>query len=191
MATDFYDAHGTTGYLWMAEEPWPGTEVALVGDVFGTLAADARADAPLPEGVVIRRVGKGDTAAFNAVRSGNPASGGVTEGGPNPWPQVYEQLVLTNSRQLFVAELNGVAVANASLHVSAATGWLRGALVAPAARGLGIQRALIAARIRAAIEAGCDLVGAEAEPDEVSARNLARMGMRRLGRRSSYVYRPK
>jgi GNAT superfamily N-acetyltransferase len=148
------------------------------------------ADAPLADGVTIRRIGPGDAAAYTAVRSGNPTAGGVTEGGPNPWPDVYEQLARTPSRLLFVAELDGVAVGNGSLHVSAGAGWLRGALVAPEARGRGIQRALIAARVRAALEAGCDVVGAAAEPGEVSANNLERMGMRPLGRETSYVYKP-
>lgn len=192
MATDFYDAHGTTGYLWMAEEPWPGARPwTMTNDTFGAPAADAVADAPVPDGVVIRRIGPGEIAAYTAVRSGNATAGGVAGGGPNPWPAVYEELARTNSRRLFVAELDGVPVANASLHVSGGTGWLRGVLVAPEVRGRGIQRALIAARVKAAIEAGCDLVGACAEPGEVSAVNLERMGMRRLGRQSSYEYTPR
>ena len=191
MATDFYDAHRTTGYLWMAEEPWPDAKSSLTIDIFGAAAADAVAEAPLPDGVVIRRIAPGEAAAYTAVRSGNVTAGGVAEGGPNPWPDVYEQLARTNSRQLFVAELDGTAVGNASLHISAGTGWLRGALVAPGVRGRGIQRALIGARVRAALDVGCDLVGASAEPDEVSARNLERMGMRPLGRESIYEYKPK
>jgi MOSC domain-containing protein YiiM/GNAT superfamily N-acetyltransferase len=191
MATDFYDAHGTTGYLWMAEEPWPGAKSSLEVDIFGVPAADAVAEAPLPDGVVIRRLGPGEADAYTAVRSGSVTAGGIAAGGPNPWPDVYEQLARTNARQLFVAELDGVAVGNGSLHVSAGTGWLRGALVAPEVRGRGIQRALIAVRVKAALDAGCDLVGASAEPGEVSARNIERMGMSRLGRQTSYVYEPK
>ena len=57
-----------------------------------------------------------------------------------------------------------------SLHVSGKTAWMRGAVVAQQARGRGIQRALIAARARAAEEFGCNLVGASAEPELVSAR---------------------
>jgi GNAT superfamily N-acetyltransferase len=67
---------------------------------------------------------------------------------------------------------------------------LRGALVAPEARGRGIQRAMIAARIKAAIDADCDLVGAQADPDEVSARNLKRMGLQALGPENNYQYAP-
>ena len=195
MATDFFDAHNTTGYLWFDGPPWPGAVPMMEGDMVGAYVTDqdvvaAIASTPVPDGVTIRRVEPGETAAFNAVRSGDPFAGGVKDG-PNPWPQVYEHLAKTHARQLFVAEIDGLPVGNASLHVGAGTGWLRGALTAPQARGRGIQRALIAERIRAAIDAGCDLVGAQADPGEVSARNLQRMGLRRLGSQDNYEYVPR
>jgi GNAT superfamily N-acetyltransferase len=64
-------------------------------------------------------------------------------------------------------------------------------LVAPQFRGRGLQRALVAARARAAIELGCDLVGAAAEPGWVSADNIERAGMRPVGTRGHYIYEPK
>jgi GNAT superfamily N-acetyltransferase len=196
MVTDFYDARRLSGYLWMREAPWPDAVPFLEGTVVGALATDAAVvaalgSAPEPEGVTIRRIAPDEAATFNAVTSGESAPGGVAEGAPNPWPQVYKHLAGTNARHLFVAELDGVPVGHASLHVYAGTGWLRGALVAPEARGRGIQRALIATRIRAAIEAGCDLVGAQAEPGEVSARNLVHMGLRELGPQNNYRYTPR
>jgi MOSC domain-containing protein YiiM/GNAT superfamily N-acetyltransferase len=195
MATDFYDRHSSTGYLWMADEPWPDAKVFMVGDFVGAYVDEpavgaAIADESLPEGVTIRRLAQGEANVYSSVSSGNTTAGGLADGAPNPWPQIYERLAGTNARQLFVAEIDGVAVANASLHVSANVGWLRGALVAPEARGKGIQRALIAVRIRAAIAANCDLIGAQAEPGEVSARNLNAMGLRHLGFESLYVYEP-
>jgi len=190
MVTDFYDARGTPGWLTMDEPPWPGAEPSLELDVFAAQPS-AVARVAMPDGVVIRQIGPGEAAAYNAVRSGNVTPGGVTAGGPNPWPDVYERLVQTHRRLLFVAEIDGRPVANASLHVSARTGWLRGALVAPEARGRGIQRALIGARAQAAAERGCDLVGSSAEPGGVSARNLQQMGLRQIGRRSQSEYRPR
>jgi MOSC domain-containing protein YiiM/GNAT superfamily N-acetyltransferase len=190
MATDFYDAQGTAGWLWLAEPPWPGAQPELEVDTF---AADPAAVAhqPPPKGVVVRQIGPGEAAAYNAVRSGNVTAGGISAGGPNPWPDVYERLVRSRSRLLFVAELDGQPVGNASLHVGAETGWLRGALVAPEARGRGIQRALVSARARAAIEHKCDLLGSCAEPGSISARNLARMGLRRVGSRLQFRYQPR
>jgi MOSC domain-containing protein YiiM/GNAT superfamily N-acetyltransferase len=194
MATDFYDAHKSTGYLWMTQVPWPGAKAVMEGDFVGAYVTDAAlvealAAHSMPDGVTIRRLGPGEATVYNSVR-GSTSTGGMADGAPNPWPKVYERLAGTNARQLFVAEINGVAVANASLHISAGAGWLRGALVSPDARGKGIQRALIAARIRAAVEAGCDLVGAQAEPGEVSARNLSALGLRHLGNANLYEYVP-
>jgi MOSC domain-containing protein YiiM/GNAT superfamily N-acetyltransferase len=189
--TDFYDRQGTTGYLWMTdEEPWPGARRALEQAVFGGDPA-AVVDVPPPPGIVIRQIGADEAAKYTSVSSGEIAPGGVLAGGPNPWPKVYEVLARRRARHLFIAEMDGVPVANASLHVVGKTGWLRGALVAPEVRGRGIHNALISARARAAIEAGCDLVGATAEPGGASARNLDQMGLRCVGTRVNYEYVPR
>jgi GNAT superfamily N-acetyltransferase len=139
---------------------------------------------------VIRRVGPDEGLLVSRVSTGSTTPGGVAAGGLDPWPKVYELLARAHGRQMFIAEIDGQPVGYASLHISARTGWMRGATVAPEARGRGIQRALIAARARAAAEAGCDLVGASAEPDALSAANIERMGMRRLGTRMQYEYAP-
>jgi GNAT superfamily N-acetyltransferase len=187
--TDFFDAQGTPAWLSMDEAPWQGAQPDFVLDIFGAPPGDV-AQVPPPPGVVIRRLEPDEAGTYTSVRSGNTTAGGVTEGGPDPWPQVYTHLAQTRNRHLFMAEIDGEPVANASLHVSGRTGWMRGALVAPDARGRGIQRALIFARARAAAESGCDLVGASAEPGEISARNLERAGLRRVGSRSYYIYEP-
>lgn len=191
-ATGFFDRHATTGWIWLAESP-PWEAAAQPALTLGVFAADPVdvPDAPLPDGVVIRRLGPDEGALYAQVSSGSATPGGVSAGGPDPWPKVYEGLARAAGRQLFVAEMDGRPVGNGSLHVSARTGWMRGATVAPEARGRGIQRALIAARARAAQAAGCDLVGATAEPDYVSARNLEQMGMRQVGLRLQYEYEPK
>jgi GNAT superfamily N-acetyltransferase len=188
-ATRFYDRHGSTGYVWLEDEPWPDAKIELTLGIFGSAPEDTP-DLQAPRGVVIRRIDAGEIDKFNAVTSGDDAPGGVDLGSPNPWPTVYEHLVRTHARQLFIAEIDGRPVADASLHISGKTGWLRGATVAPEARGRGIQRALISFRARAAAEAGCNLIGASAEPDEISARNLEAMGMRRVATRSAFVYEP-
>ena len=63
-------------------------------------------------------------------------------------------------------------------------------LVTPSARGRGLQRAMLAARVRAAADLGCDLVGASAEPSGLSARNIRDVGLRRVGSRFHYIYDP-
>jgi len=189
MATSFFDRHGTPGWIWMAEEPWEGAETDLTLGIFSAAPTDV-ADLPPPEGVLIRLQSRDEASRFEGVSSGGSTAGGLTPGTPNPWPRVMSQLALSPARHMFVAEIDGTIIANASLHVSAKTGWMRGATVAPEARGRGIQRALIAARARAAADLGCDLVGASAEPELVSARNLRATGMRQVGLRSAYLHAP-
>jgi GNAT superfamily N-acetyltransferase len=60
----------------------------------------------------------------------------------------------------------------------------------PERRRQGIHRALIAERARLAAEAGCNLIGVWAESGSGSARNLAAMGMQRIGTREHHVYAP-
>ena len=45
-------------------------------------------------------------------------------------------------------------------------------------RNLGVQHALIAARLAAATEAGCDLAVVDTEPGSDSQRNVERLGFR-------------
>jgi GNAT superfamily N-acetyltransferase len=57
---------------------------------------------------------------------------------------------------------------------------MSGAGVLPRFRGLGVQRALIAARLRIARAAGCDVAGSSTRPATVSQKNLERLGFRNL-----------
>jgi len=192
LVTAFYDKHGTQGWLWTEDEPFAGAELDETIGVFAAIP-DEVADVAPPAGVSIRHVGPDDADKYINVRSGDPSLSGVAGAGverPNPWDAVYRLLSDWPHRFLFVAELDGEPVGVASLHTNSRTGWLRGALVAPEARGRGIQRALISARVRKAEEEGCDLVGSWAEPQGPSAANIERMGLHRVGTRRLYVYTP-
>lgn len=186
MATRFFKRRRAPGWLWAEEPPWPGAEPELTVSMFGGDVGAIR-DFDGPSGLSIRIIGVEDAQSFVGVYGDSLAASGVTEGQPNPWPQVYEKLAKWPHRWLFLAELGDKAVGASSLHTHAQTGWLRGAVVAPEARGQGIQRALIAARARHAASLGCDLVGSMAEPDGPSAANLERMGLRVFGSRRMYA----
>ena len=187
MATAFYDRNEARGWLITESAPWPDAEIGVTVDVFSALP-DVIGDAEVP-GLTIRpiRVGDGPT-----VMSLQTATGAVGAAGSqrDPWAAVYQRLATHPHRTVLLAELDGEPVGAASLHVHGKAGWLRGASVIPSARGRGIQRALIAARVKLAIERGADLVGACAEPDGPSARNLESMGMRQIGTRRHYLYVP-
>ena len=190
MATRFFDRHATPGWITADEPPWPGAVDDFTLDVFAA-APEEVAEVALPGGVSVRVLGRDEGALFSAVKSGDETSSGVDGGGPNPWSAIYTRLGRTHGRKLFVVYDDGTPVAHASLAISARTGWLRGALVSPQARGRGFQRLLIAARARAAAEMGCDLIGAAAESSSISADNLQQAGLRRVGARGHYIYDPK
>jgi GNAT superfamily N-acetyltransferase len=78
------------------------------------------------------------------------------------------------------ATLDGRVVAAASLFTRRRVGWLGAAAVLPEARGLGIQRALIADRICRAAEGNCTRVMATADVGSISADNLSALGLERI-----------
>ncbi len=102
------------------------------------------------------------------------------------WRSLEARLARAAHHHRYVAEVDGRAVAAASLHTHHGLGWMRAGSVLPAYRGRGLQRALIAQRADAAARLGCDLVGASAVEGGVSARNLETLGFRRTGTRRSY-----
>ena len=192
LIAEFYDRHGTPGWLWAGSPPWDGAESEVEIGVYAALPDEVE-EVPSPPGVTIRHIGREDADRYISVRGSEPGASGVHGTGmerANPWDAVYTLLSDWPHRFLFLAELDGKPVGVASLHTNSRTGWLRGALVAPEARGRGIQRALLSARTRKAREEGCDLVGSWAEPDGPSAANIQRLGLHRVGTRHQYVYTP-
>jgi len=190
MATDFYDRHGTEGWLITDTPPWPDAERDLSIAVFAAAANDVPDLAP-PRGVTFRMAGAVDGPAVEEIYDAAEATGVASDATANPWPAVYTRLAEHPHRFILLAEIDGRAVGVSSLHTHSKTGWLRGAAVVPDARGRGIQRAMISARVALAIEHGCDLVGAWAEPDKFSSANLEQLGLRQIGTRDHFKYKPR
>jgi GNAT superfamily N-acetyltransferase len=189
MVTGFYDRQGSVGWLIAEGEPWPGAQINVAVDIYAARPDEVK-HVPAPPGVTIRPLRSDEVHVVEGLYQAAGSLGLGTSESPNPWPQVYAALAQHPHRVVLIAEENGAPIAIASLHTSGGAGWLRGAAVVPAARNRGIQKALIAARARIASERGCDLVGSCAKPGEVSASNIERMGMRRVGTRTHYVYVP-
>ncbi|MEO6350536.1 MAG: GNAT family N-acetyltransferase [Candidatus Limnocylindrales bacterium] len=190
MATAFFDRHRVRGWLIADDDPWPNAEDELVVGVFGASigAIESIAGATVPT-LTMRPIDPEDADRVVAIHA---ASGSVGVGADQrePWARVYERLARHPDRIVLIAEIDGLPIAAASLHVDAGVGWLRGASVVPSVRGRGVQRALIARRIEIARERGCDVVGAWAQPHGVSASNALRMGMRQIGLRRHFRYTP-
>jgi GNAT superfamily N-acetyltransferase len=78
----------------------------------------------------------------------------------------------------FIGELDGQPVATGGLSISDGVALFAGASTIPEARKKGAQRALLEARLRYAVQAGCDLAMMCAEPGSASQRNAEREGFR-------------
>ena len=78
----------------------------------------------------------------------------------------------------FLAELDGRPVATGALSLCEGVALLAGASTVPEARGRGAQLALLDARLRHAVEHGCDLAMMGALPGSASQRNAERQGFR-------------
>jgi hypothetical protein len=83
-----------------------------------------------------------------------------------------------NNARLFLAELDGSAVATGILHIHGGVAIFAGASTIPSARRRGAQLALLHARLRFAHESGCDLAMMCAQPGSASQRNAERHGFR-------------
>ena len=79
---------------------------------------------------------------------------------------------------LFLAEMNGRAIAAGRMSIHDGIALLSGASTIPEARKRGAQQALLDARLHHAMEAGCDLAMMCAEPGSASQRNAERQGFR-------------
>jgi hypothetical protein len=78
----------------------------------------------------------------------------------------------------FLAELDGRPAATGSMSIHEGVALLAGASTVPEARGRGAQLALLDARLRYAVEHGCDLAMMCALPGSASQRNAERQGFR-------------
>lgn len=78
----------------------------------------------------------------------------------------------------FIAEIDGQAIAVASLSLAGGVALLAGACTIPAARQRGAQLALLNTRLRYAASHGCDLAMMCAAPGSSSQRNAERNGFR-------------
>ena len=194
---DHYVRAGVTGWVPSETLPWEGAEPEF------TLAITVAEPASVPDadvpGVTIRSLETGewpgwDTSAVSAIwvtamtrrlagMGGSPArpAGALSAGSDEGTANVHH----------LVAELDGDAVGLGTLHVHKQVGLLRAGMVVAHARGRGIQRALIARRVRLAEDARLRPGhGGGAARLGVSERNLVAMGLERIWSRPVYRFEP-
>ena len=170
------------------EPEWPvGVHQALVEDV---LQRDGETGTSAVNGLVIRRVEPDD--ARDVARWTDIYLTGFEIQGPiaDAWRRFNPFLVRSRGYQQFIAELDGRDVGVAAMFNRRRVAWLGAGTVLPEARGAGIQRALIADRVRRAHAAGSTKVLSTAEINTISAANLEFFGIRRIWTRAHYAVDP-
>jgi MOSC domain-containing protein YiiM/GNAT superfamily N-acetyltransferase len=184
-----FRAAGTAGWLVLGlDDPMAGAgsleDVVGVhtGRVDDVIAAGDGTPSGVP-GLAIRAVDPSDeseaTRWADVFVAGNAIEGALADA----WRRFNPILAGTRGYRQFIAALDGRDVAVAALFNRRRVGWLGGAAVLPAARGRGIQRALIVDRARRAAAAGSTRILATAEVDSPSAANLESLGVRRISTR--------
>ena len=179
-ARAFFAVHGVSGDIPLDPADVPaGVEPRARLDAF-VAAPGAVRSAPVP-GFATRIAGPDEADAWmNLTVEGNERPPGTEA----IWRAMVPGMASAPGWILVVGELDGRACASSSLFVTGDAGWMSWASVLPAARGLGIQRAMIATRAQLAVERGCDVVAAWALEAGHSSANLARSGFSRIGQRA-------
>jgi ribosomal protein S18 acetylase RimI-like enzyme len=173
----------------------PGLHEALLDNGFvagepeSVMVGEARAlavDVPVPAGVELRRVtSEADVRAMCAMTAlvfGDTESDEIADA-------LLERLAVEDGTELWVAEAQGQIVSAGRLepvHGSAFAG-IWGGATRPQWRGLGIYRALTAARARSALRAGKALV--HSDSTDYSRPILERSGLHRVSTTTPYRWR--
>lgn len=89
---------------------------------------------------------------------------------------VMRDFVAAPGFRYYTARVAGTIVGAAAMRIDDGIALLCGASTLPAARRRGVQAALLAARLRDASRAGCELAVVTTEPGSLSQRNVARHG---------------
>jgi GNAT superfamily N-acetyltransferase len=181
----FYVKAGRPGWIVADRAPWPGAEAESRSIVF---AADPASVAdPTDPDVTFREIASGEADTWSRVLVEASSIDGPER---RAWIEATRRQVGTGGHHHLIAEHAGEPIGVAGLFTRRRVGLLATTAVLPEARGRGIQRALVAARVRLAIERRCNVVTASALVDSPSARNLERMGFGPIHERALYRFDP-
>lgn len=144
-----------------------------------------RSDAATVPGLTIRRVDPDDDPDVARWTELFIEGFGVEDPIAAAWRRFNPILARSRGQQQFIAALDGRDVAASAMFNRRRVAWLGAGTVLPIARGRGIQRALIADRVRRSADVGSLRVLATAEVDSVSASNLEALGIRRIWTRAN------
>ena len=92
--------------------------------------------------------------------------------------------------QSYVGLVDGVIAGEGSMRTDAGIAQLTGAATAPAYRRRGVQTALVNARLRTAVQTGCDIAVVTTQPGSKSQQNVQRQGFHLLYTRAVLLKEP-
>jgi MOSC domain-containing protein YiiM/GNAT superfamily N-acetyltransferase len=188
---DFYRHHQVPGCLGIDRAPWPGAvpdaRLAVIAADVADLPGESDGAAGVPEGFAIRRVGSDDAQAWASVAVPSFGEAGFDSA---RWSALLPHLLASRGIHAVLGESRGKPVAAGLIFIHKKVALLRTGTVQPEARGHGLQRALIRARLRIALDEGCDVVAAHAVLDGISQGNLLACGLRQIATRDIYLFNP-
>ena len=176
--TTFYEARGLAPSL----ELCPFVDEAMIAafaaagyrlDRFRNVYAHDLQSLPPAASVTIQLDGPATAVARQAILSGGAE---LDTPARRTSDDYCRAAALVDGAHDFVALVDGKPAACGSMNVIGDVGWLGGAATAVAARGRGLQSALLVHRLHLARELGCTIAAATAVPGEQSAANMARLG---------------
>lgn len=172
-----------------------GYQLAGFENVLG-LAIDGSSPARIADGVEVVAIGPEHGALWlDVVVSGFAAPDDQGVASDEQFPrEVLEQAIdgftgMPGFRR-YLARLRGEVAGGASMRLVDGIAQLSGAATLPAHRRRGVQTSLLAARLAAAREAGCDLAIVTTQPGSKSQENVQRMGFHLLYTRAVLVRDP-
>jgi GNAT superfamily N-acetyltransferase len=168
-----------------------GYRLASFENVLG-LALDGEIERVTPQGVEIRESGEDEFDAWlDVVAEGfaHPDTQGLPshEHFPRDVLERAERDFAAAGVARYLAVRDGDPAGGASLHIADGVAQLAGSATAPAHRRRGIQSALLAARLKDAAAAGCDIAVVTTQPGSKSQQNVQRRGFHLLYTRSVLV----
>jgi MOSC domain-containing protein YiiM/GNAT superfamily N-acetyltransferase len=193
---DFFERSGAPGWIVADTPPWPG---AAASDPSRVFAREVREEEPidprlgsaaLADGLTIRLVDSAEPNDADRWTTVLVEASGIRGRERDAWFAIGRRLVGSAGHHHLLVEDRGEPIGVAGLFTRRRIGLLATMAVLPAARGRGIQRALIAERIRLAIERRCTIVTASALVGSASARNLEAMGFRPVHKQALYRFDP-
>jgi MOSC domain-containing protein YiiM/ribosomal protein S18 acetylase RimI-like enzyme len=189
IATRHFDRYGVSGTLLTDTPPLP--DLPVVAELGRhVLEPSALRDEPgaSETDIAIRELRRDEIGPWaDVVIRASDLSGATARA----WRAAEHGLAAAAHHRRFVAYLGDEPVGAGSLHTHHGVGWMSAGSVVAEARGRGVQRRLITARVRRAAELRCEVVGASAVAGGASEANLRKLGFRQIATRRDYRYDPR